>query len=516
MTDNLSGMIAIVDAIKEKTTAELCALLPTAVEGVKTAIEREQVHSIFLARASEIGEDSAKSIESIYKEMVKAKKIDEKNAQAREFAIRAQEYKLELEKDKRGVPLNTVNNYRTIMLWDEHYKDVRYNLLKAAPEIHHVDNVKGTLAIRPWEDADEAESQRYIEEKFGLFSDQKHRKALLLLFREREYNPVMDIIEKLPAWDGEERICHFLTKWMGCEDTAYTREVSRLIFSGGINRLYMPGCKFDDVPVLIGVNQGEGKSTIIHWLAIHDDYYSEVTQFEGSVSVEQLEGAWICEISEMLALNKASEQESVKAFITRQVDKYRKPYAKNPSNLPRRCIFVGSTNLQNFLRDKTGNRRWYPIKVNMSAYNLFGMEQECRDYILLCWAEARDKYKQGKMPNFADRNLIPDYRAAQTNAMEDDWRDGAIKEFLKKKAVGERVCVRMIAREALPIDGDAPRDPTRMEAREIGLIVDKLPNWKRCGNAVRINSTYGIQRGWIKTAVDLEEEELAPGEELPF
>ena len=120
------------------------------------------------------------------------------------------------------------------------------------------------------------------------------------------------------------------------------------------------------------------------------------------------------------------------------------------------------------------------------------------------------------MPNFANSDLIPDYRAAQANSMEDDWREGVIKDFLKKKAVGERICVRMIAREALPIGNDTPKDPTRMEAREIGLIVDKLPNWKRCGNAVRINSTYGIQRGWIKTAVDLDEEDLDPDEQLPF
>ena len=516
MADNLSDMIAIVDAISDKTTAELCALFPTALQGVSNDIEREQIHYIFLARAEQINDDAKKAVEGIYRKYSKARKSKATYDALVERAAQVEDYRVQLETNKMGIPLNTVNNFHTIMFFDPKYSGIRYNLLKAAPEIHITDNIRKTLTIKPWEDADEAESQRYIEEKLGLFSEQKHKKALLLLFREREYNPVMDIVENLPPWDGEERICYFLSKWMGCEDTAYTREVSRLIFAGGINRLYMPGCKFDDVPVLIGTKQGEGKSSIIRWLAIHDDYYSEVTQFEGAAAVEQLDGAWICEISEMLALSKTQEQEAVKAYITRQNDKYRKPYAKNPSNLPRRCVFIGTTNTERFLKDKTGNRRFYPIRVNMSGYDLYKMEEECRKYIELCWAEARDKYKQGNMPNFANSDLIPDYRAAQANSMEDDWREGVIKDFLKKKAVGERICVRMIAREALPIGNDTPKDPTRMEAREIGIIIDKLPNWKRCDKAVRINSTYGIQRGWIKTAVDLDEEDLDPDEQLPF
>lgn len=516
MTDNLTGMMAIVDAVSQKSAVELCALLPTALHGVSDDIEREQIHYIFLNRASEISEDAKKAVEAIFRKYTRKKKTEAKKEAITERAAKVEEYKVQLETNKMGMPLNTVNNYYTIMYWDEKYRGIKYNLLKAAPEIHIVDPVKNTVTIKQWEDADEAESQRYIEEQFGIFSEQKHKKALLLLFQEREYNPVKELVEHLPPWDGEERICNFLSKWMGCEDSAYTREVSRLMFAGGINRLYDPGCKFDDVPVLIGTKQGEGKSSIIRWLAIHDDYYSECTQFEGTTAVEQLEGAWICEISEMLALRKTQEQEAVKAFITRQIDKYRKPYARNPSTFPRRCVFIGTTNTERFLQDKTGNRRWYPVKVNMSGYDLYKMEDECRNYILLCWAEARDKYKAGNMPNFADSKLIPDYRAAQENSMEDDWREGAIKDFLNKKSIGERVCVRMLAREALTLNNDSPRDPTKMEAREIGLIVDKLPNWERTKKAIRIDSTYGVQRGWIKTASDFEDEELLPDEELPF
>ena len=515
---NTDGMLAIHDSIKDLNLAAMSALAPAAYSGVTTDVEREQIIGIFRSRAMEMGEIAVKTINQIFTALERARKVDEAQERKTLNIMRAAASPVWLELDRNGVPTDSLNNYINIMRHDSHYANYKYNLLKAAPEIHIIDNLRGTLTIKAWEDADEAESQRYIEEQYHIFSDLKHKKALTLLFREREYNPVFEIVDRLPPWDGQERISEFLIKYMGCDDTAYTREVSRLIFAGGINRLYNPGCKFDDVPVLIGTKQGEGKSTIIRWLAINDDYYSEVTQFEGNQAVEQLEGAWICEISEMLALNKTQEQEAVKAYITRQIDKYRKPYARNPSNLPRRCVMVGSTNSFRFLKDKTGNRRFYPLKVNMTGYNLYKMEDECRNYILLCWAEARDKLKEGKMPNFADSSLIAEYRAAQANSMEDDWREEAITNYLRRFSVGERVCVRMVAREALPMEGDTIKDPNKKEAHEIGLIIDKLQNWKRMDNVAKINSEYGIQRGWVKVAPDPEcEGESEEGEnEIPF
>ena len=496
---NSGGMLAIHESIQDISFSGLCALASDAYNGVSTDVEREQIKGIFRSRALELGKEAVRSVNAIFASLDKARRLEAAQDQRSASFRRASENPVWLELDKNGTPVDSLNNYLTIMRGNEGmYPKIRYNLLKAAPEIHYVDPVRNTLTIKPWEDADEAESQRYIEERYHIFSDMKHKKALTLLFHEREYNPVLDIVDNLPAWDGQERISEFLVKWMGCEDTPYTREVSRLIFAGGINRLYNPGCKFDDVVVLVGTRQGEGKSTIIRWLAIHDDYYSECTQFDGSVSVEQLEGAWICEISEMLALRRASEQEAVKAYITRQIDKYRKPYARNPTNLPRRCIFIGSTNVQNFLSDKTGNRRWYPVQVNMSGYDLYDMEKECREYILLCWAEARDKFRQGKMQNFANKSLISDYREAQSAAMEDDWRESSVVDYLSKCKVGDKVCIRQVYREALPLDGDAIKDPNKKEAHDISIIIDKMLDWKRLEGSVKINDTYGKQRGWVK------------------
>lgn len=396
------------------------------------------------------------------------------------------------------------------------YEGVKFNEMSNRAEIHSIDK-DGNIKIVPWTDADEAKSMQYCESHFSMYHKDKHSAALRILFDERKYNPLRDIVDGL-TWDGENRCEHFLTRWAKCDDSPYVREVSRLIFAGGIHRLYQPGTKFDDVPILIGMRQGEGKSTLVSWLAINDQYYGEVTTVEGQPAIEQLQGRWICEISELIALTKNKEQEAVKAYITRAVDSYRKPWDKNVSEFPRRCIFVGTTNSDSPLVDKTGNRRYYPVEVHCNAYELYDHEDECRDYILQCWAEARERYKQKKMPNFANKKYADLYRKAQENAMQDDWRVGAIMDFLDKKLPGEFTCVREVCHKALTANSDFPKEPSLAESKDIGRILNKMEGWERVGPK-RIGS-YGQQRCWVKLE-PAKKEELPPpweddDEELPI
>ena len=392
--------------------------------------------------------------------------------------------------DKDGKPLPVIENFVTIMENDVTYSAIRYNEMLGCAEVHN----KGK--ITRWTDADEARSMMYVESKYGLYNKDKHAAALRLLFEERAYNPIIDIVDSI-EWDGKERCRFFLRELAKVEDSPYTREVSRLIFAGGIHRLYQPGTKFDDVPILIGTKQGEGKSSLIRFLAINDQYYGEVNMMEGQQAIEQLRGKWICEISELLALTKSKEQEAAKAYITRQVDSYRKPWDKNVSDLPRRCIMIGTTNSDSPLTDKTGNRRYYPVEVHCNGYDLFDHEQECRDYILQCWAEARELYRKGKMPNYADRKLTEEYRRAQENATQDDWRVGAIQAFLDRKNPGELTCVREVCHRALSPNPDFPKEPSLVESKDIGAIITRLPGWEKVGNK-RI-AMYGVQRCWQKT-----------------
>lgn len=373
---------------------------------------------------------------------------------------------------------------------DKRYEGIWYNEMLGRAEIHGKD---GT--ITRWSDADEARSMAYLEEAFGLYSREKHASALRILFDEKSYNPIKNLINDI-EWDGQERCRFFLSKWGKVEDTPYTREVSRLIFAGGIHRLYAPGTKFDDVPILMG-SQGCGKSTLVRFLAMHDDYYGEVTSVDGQQAIEQLAGKWICEMSEMLALTKSREQEAVKAYITRAVDSYRKPWDKNISEFPRRCIIIATSNSFNMLVDKSGNRRYYPVEVHSNGYDIYDHEPEIREYIGQCWAEARELYKYGEMPNFANKELLEDYREAQENAMQDDWRVGAIQVFLERKKPGELTCVREVCHRALSPNPDIPHEPTLAESKDIGLILNNLPDWERV-NGARMVGSYGRQRCWKK------------------
>ncbi len=467
---------------------------------IQDEFERIRLHALMQIRAGELGIGP-----TLNRVLSKYQKKDAAEEKRFKLSIAKRDAEIPLRLDQNGAPVVTIDNFLLVMRNDPFYEGVRYNLLANSPEIHEDGE------IRRWNDTDEAESRHYIETAYNIHGENKHADALRILFRDREYHPIQDIIDML-NWDGVERIENFLHKWMQAEDCEYTREVSRLIFAGGIHRLYVPGCKFDDVPVLIGTAQGEGKSTIARWLAIHDSYYSEVTEIEGQRGIEQLEGAWICEIAELLALTKAKEQEAVKSYITRQRDKYRKPYDRQTSEYPRRCVFIGTTNNEQFLKDKTGNRRFYPVKVQSSGYWLYEHERECRVYILQCWAEAKARFLKGKMPNFANRALLPQFGAAQEEAMEDDWRVGAIEQFLDRQPVGTYVCTRQLKREALCANKDFPQDPNPKESQEITTLMNKFPEWIKAGR--QYLPDYGRQRCWQRTN-GMQEIDLS-NQEMPF
>lgn len=389
---------------------------------------------------------------------------------------------------------NEISNFVAIMQNDEFYSGIRYNEVSARAEIHR--NINGKLDIVPWSDADEAHSAMYIESKYGLYSKDKHLAALRILLKERSYNPIKDIIEGV-EWDGVERCQQYLIKWGKVTDTPYTREVSRLIFAGGIHRLYEPGCKFEDVPILMG-DQGCGKSTLIRYLAVHDDFFGELKIMEGQQAIENLSGKWVMEIPEMSAFTKAKDQEAIKAFVSRQRDSYRKPYDRNTTDLYRRCIFVATSNDRDPLVDKTGNRRWYPVELNSNGYEVFDKEDEIREYVLQCWAEAREHLHDKAMQPFADRRLLNEYREAQENAMQDDWRVGAIRAFLDRKNAGELTCVREVCHMALSSNPDFPHEPSLVESKDIGKILNRMKDWERVNGSRKIGA-YGNQKCWRKT-----------------
>ena len=401
-----------------------------------------------------------------------------------------------LELDRKGWPVKTIDNFFTALEWDYEFSKVRYNELAQCAEHFSYDLFQKPTITR-WTDKDLAWVEQHLETYYGLYSPTKLQTALRLFYHHRRYHPIRERLRALD-WDGTERIEGFLTRWMGCADTAYVREVSRLIFAGGVHRLFEPGCKFDYVPVLVG-KQGNGKSTIVRWLAVEDDWFTELTTMEGKESIEQLTGSWICEITELLALSRVKEQEAVKSFLSRQRDRYRRPYDREVTEQPRQCVFLGTTNRRQFLRDRTGNRRFCPVEVHTTGAELYAREQECRAEILQCWAEAVDKYERGCLPAVADVQLLQDFEDEQRDAMEEDWRVGAIERYVYRCPEDYYFCVRDVARNALVLGMDNPRDPTPQESREIALILDSLPMLERAGR--QILKSFGRQRVWKRAGL---------------
>ena len=398
----------------------------------------------------------------------------------------------EILRDHKGNYISTSKNFRNIILrHSADFGNIRFNQLKNSPE-KTVDSVREI-----WTDTDDARLRTFIEHNYGIYNKQKFDDGFREYLYMNSYHPIREKIKSL-QWDGEHRLCYFLTKWMKGENVPYTMEVSRLIFAGGIHRIFNPGCKFDDMPVLIGTHQGEGKSTIVRWLAMSDEYFTEVTEFEGQKAIEAIEGAWICEVSELLAMTKSKDVEAVKSFITRQNDRYRMPFDKRVTDHKRQCIFIGTTNKEQFLTDKTGNRRFYPVRVRQTAYELFEHKDEVKAYIEQCWAEAYELYKQNRLSPYADVTMKEVIRKRQLDATQDDYRIGMIRDFLESKS---EVCIPMLWYEALKMRSDIK--PTRKDSNEIALIMQGMDGWERKDDTTKSFKNYGTQRYWKKEIVEL-------------
>ena len=396
-------------------------------------------------------------------------------------------------------PKPTIDTFLTLL--EETFGDaIRFNALSGRAEVF--DDEKD--AWIPWTDTHDATLRWHFQCR-GLAHKENLLDAFRIFLSQHQTNPLTELLDSL-EWDGKPRVSNFLHKVLKADDTPYIREVSRLIFAGGIHRAYNPGCKFDDMPVLIGEKQGEGKTTLVRWLAMEDDYFREITDMSGREGIETLSGAWICEVGELLAMTRVKESEAVKSYITRQEDTYRAPYDRHPQTKPRRCIFIGTTNNAQFLSDKTGNRRFYPVYCHCTGYDLFNGKDEIKAYIRQCWAEARSLYVKNALPPYANRDLLDDIREEQERAMEDDYRIGMIRSYMDRKGTGSAVSVIELWFQAL--NQDSKSRPARKDSIEIMQIASRVPGWERAEKPKR--TEYGLQKVLVKQFDAVEKPEDCP------
>lgn len=457
-------------------------------------------------------------------EEVKLQIADEKAKQAAEEFSDAgsDDWKKQLEYQPKSMILkNTLRNILLILQNDPNLKSMRYNEFSDGMEIENAP-WKRPADFKYWREADDAQLTAYIDSNYGEFSVRNMNVAVAKVCDDRSYHPVRDYFGTLPEWDGETRLDTLFIKCFGAADNPYVRAVTRKAFVGAVARIMKPGCKFDTMLVLNGF-QGQKKSSLLRRLC--GDWFSDDISFamtRDKTAAENIQGSWIIEFSEMTGMRKA-EIESIKAFISRQSDKYRAAYGKRSSPHPRQCIFIGTTNAEDgFLRDTTGNRRYWPVKT-YRAYD--GDPAEISDeFVAQFWAEALYRYNEGEKVYLDDLSILKYAEVEQKEAMETDDREGFVQEYLdtllpenwnemglydrrnyldkdefgghaEGKVERTRVCAMEIWCECF---GRERSQFSRKDSSDIALIMAKMPGWKKLESKQRFGM-YGIVRGYEKT-----------------
>lgn len=290
--------------------------------------------------------------------------------------------------------------------------------------IRQQDPVNGDL----WVDHYDIKVKYYLEKRYDMQAGLPMiREALDIISHKRAFHPVKRYLKSL-EWDGKKRVETLLIDYLGVKDNAYSRAVARKVLAAAIKRIYHPGCKFDYVLILEGT-QGKRKSTFVDILA-NGWFTDDLKSFDDPrKTVETLKGKWIVEIPELQAFSK-SEIETIKAFFSRRVERTREAYNRRADDYPRQCIFIGTTNDTRYLKDETGNRRFWPVLTEKDVIDVDGLKENI-DQI---WAEAIEIYKAGE-PLYLEPEVEEIARLEQAERLVDNPLSGQIESWLMTKVV---------------------------------------------------------------------------------
>lgn len=325
-----------------------------------------------------------------------------------------------------------------------------------------------------WRDSDDAGLRYYLEHTYGLTKREAIADAVSTVSLHNAYHPVREYLDGL-TWDGTERIDTLLVHFTGADDTPYVRAVSRKWLIAAVSRIREPGCKFDEMLVLVG-EQGMGKSTLFARLARRPEWFSDsIMKIEGSKdTMEQLSGKWIIEMGEMTGMKKA-EVEAVKAFLSKAEDAYRPAFARYVDNFPRQCVFGGTSNRDDFLQDPTGGRRWWPVVVQDMSRMWKELTPEVVDQI---WAEADAAYCLGETLTLP-REAQQEAAEMQERFTELGGKAGVAEEFLARE-VPMDWSSRTLEKKMEYLNGTGFDDPTDpMQTRD---LVSGIELWVECFN----------------------------------
>ena len=430
-----------------------------------------------------------------------------------------QEWRKELERDNKGGVRPTIDNVLKVLRNDERIVG-KFAMNNFSGRVEVLDKVpwdtKTFNRRRWWTDSDTAglnwflETNYYINKR-GVISD-----AFSMFTQQVGFDEVVDYLDAL-EWDGVHRLDTLLIDALGAADTELTRVTTRKMLVAAVARVYSPGKKFDNMLILSGP-QGIGKSTLLSKLG-RRWFNDSIRTFEGKEASELLVDTWIVEVAELDAFRKA-ETSTIKQFLSIQEDKYRPAYGRMSVAVPRRCVFFGTTNCSTYLRDATGNRRFWPVDCGVQPVKKHPWDYT-DDEISQIWAEAKYYYNQGETlylpPALTDELItvqnehddLPDYRGMVEEFARQQvpcnfytmsaterrayWNNREAGGLVDEDDMMDRpfICVQEVISELIQPYGKINIDAR--ENRNINAILAKMPEYE--SDTVRqYVGVYGRQR----------------------
>ena len=427
------------------------------------------------------------------------------------------DWQAQLKITEKGALAQTIENAVTILKHDPRLTGcLAYNEMELAIVLRQAPPWREAQDGEQWTDADDANLRYYLERAYGLSGKDRIFDAVNVVAQEHKYHPVREYLDGC-TWDGVPRVDTLLIDCLGAEDTPYTRAVTRKTLAAAVARIYQPGIKFDQMLTIQG-GQGIGKSSLIAKLG--GGWYSDTfTTMQGKEAYEQVQGVWLLEIGELDSMKKA-EITTVKQFITKQSDRFRPAYGRRVVDSPRQCVIFGTTNETQFLRDPTGNRRFWVVDTpNARRRGLLPALANLDDAtVRLIWGEAVEIYKAGeplyltgeleaaaqeKQACYEEENpsagLVEDYLERLLPAGWDGMDLYTRRQWLETDAEGteprQTVCTLEIWAEAL---GRNPDRLDRYGSKEVRDIMANLPGWRYQGQSLKTVKPYGRQRYYAR------------------
>jgi putative DNA primase/helicase len=340
-----------------------------------------------------------------------------------------------------------------------------------------------------WTEADDTQLMAWLQDKnLRVRNAGAVAGCVAVVARENPFHPVRAYLKGL-KWDGEMRLQIWAADYLDAQaDPLYLAAVGSKFMTAAVARILSPGCQADHVLVLEGA-QGIGKTSAARTLAVRPEWFAgSLPDIQSKDAALQLCGRWIVEIAELKAI-RTSQVEATKTFLSQCTDTFRPPYARRTGQFPRQCVFIGTTNESEYLRDRTGNRRYWPVRCGRIDLDALESDRE------QLWAEAVHRFASGAAWHLTTEEgvLAESEQGARVHVTEIEQDVAA---YLATQAARSEITVRDVLVYGLKLN---PDDASYAEnARRLGpQVADALAisGWRKLGRYGRDKRTTYVRGG---------------------